>query len=413
MTWSAVSAAPSDVAAGGRADVVAAWAVTAAFVLVALAAPAGGLGMSPVVILASVFGIGTFIARRRLPLPERPILIATTAFIAWAAVTSAWSPYEKIGTIVEFAVYTPIAFTFLALAATIGWRRRARTALVMGVFGGATVIMVEVATGGALTATGRNPPSPEQLQEMIWRNLGHGLSVLVILLPPAVAAAWTGGAWARVAVAWTALAVVIAGVVTGMSANLVGLATGAAGAALCALAPRTGIRALGVLTAASLLLAPVLGPLSRALTPWASEALPLSWLTRLRGWEAVASRVWEAPFLGHGFDAARRLEVIETHRGLTFDVVRLHPHNAGLHLWYDVGAVGVALACAAILLVAWRVAGAALLTRRQAIAVGGAIGAYVGMSQLSYGVWQEWWIALAVAAAAGCLLLGPAARRAP
>jgi len=112
-----------------------------------------------------------------------------------------------------------------------------------------------------------------------------------------------------------------------------------------------------------------------------------SWDARLDIWAYVSIVTAEHPLRGWGLDSSR-----------TFGAaIPLHPHNAALQVWLELGAPGAALFGA---LVGWIAASLAVLARvqpSQAAAGAGALTAYLMIGALSFGVWQEWWVAL------GCL----------
>ena len=109
-------------------------------------------------------------------------------------------------------------------------------------------------------------------------------------------------------------------------------------------------------------------------------------------------RIGESPWIGNGFGTARTMDVREVMRGFDMPLVSLHPHNAGLHIWLDAGAVGAGLATLAVLAM-WQ-AGERWADRDRAIALAGVVAAGTVISAVSFGVWQHWWWAsLALAAA--------------
>jgi O-antigen ligase len=89
------------------------------------------------------------------------------------------------------------------------------------------------------------------------------------------------------------------------------------------------------------------------------------------------------------------------------DGVPLHPHYLGLQLWLELGAIGAVLAATATMLGAFALSRS--LTRAQTACAAGFVGSYVVFAHISFGAWQEWWIATAFIAPA----LIAAAREAP
>ena len=69
----------------------------------------------------------------------------------------------------------------------------------------------------------------------------------------------------------------------------------------------------------------------------------------------------------------------------------LHPHNAALQLWLELGVPGAVLfALFAALL--WRALATARWPRLYAAATGAGLTVALVASFTTYGVWQEWWL---------------------
>ncbi|MHA1566032.1 MAG: O-antigen ligase family protein, partial [Alphaproteobacteria bacterium] len=120
---------------------------------------------------------------------------------------------------------------------------------------------------------------------------------------------------------------------------------------------------------------------------------------RLRIWDYVAGRSHQRPLTGWGLDASRnlagdndRVTIKTTVQGATTaaEVVPLHPHNAALQIWVELGLPGALLA---VLLLLWAIR--SVLTRipgkpETAICLAAIASATVGAA-LSFGIWQGWW----------------------
>ena len=119
-----------------------------------------------------------------------------------------------------------------------------------------------------------------------------------------------------------------------------------------------------------------------------------TWEARLDIWTYSAARVLEHPGLGWGLDASR----------LIGGPVSLHTHNAALQVWLELGAVGAALFALIWVVVFEAIGKAAPADRAGAAACAGAAGATCHR-RASFGVWQEWWLALAAVTAAVCSAL--------
>ncbi|WP_343685300.1 O-antigen ligase family protein [Asticcacaulis sp.] len=131
--------------------------------------------------------------------------------------------------------------------------------------------------------------------------------------------------------------------------------------------------------------------------------LPASWDARLDIWEFAAQKILQKPFLGWGFDSSR-------HFGKP---IPLHPHNMSIQVGLELGYIGLFLLAAVWVLLILRIgrgapelredgftelrdlteAGEAMQTDPRPYALA-ALSAVFVIAQLSFGIWQEWWLAL-------------------
>ncbi len=376
---------------------------------VAAAAPMGGLGVAPLVGVAGLVAAPVALARARR-LGVSPAAWAGLVFLAWASLSYLWSPFERPDFALRLAFATPlyVAVFVLALSLSQPRREKVRAAMVFACAVCGALFLMEAATGGAVTRAHRAPDTPEL---EIWRNLGHGVSVLVVLAPVAVVSAALRGTGARLCVLVAVLGAVCGAFSFGLSANVLGLIGAGAGMLVAVVHPRLGVWVCGLVAAAMVLAAPLIGPLTAVVPFNLRTSMDISWELRLEAWRYVSSRILEKFLFGHGLDSARTISDQVVMRDITYAVVPLHPHNAGLHIWLETGLVGAVLASAVIGLATRQVARAPGLSRAQAAALCGVIGAYAAISFVSYGVWQEWWIATGFLALAGVAALDPRAPR--
>jgi O-antigen ligase len=124
----------------------------------------------------------------------------------------------------------------------------------------------------------------------------------------------------------------------------------------------------------------------------AADALKGSAGHRLLIWSFVGDRIAERPLTGWGLDAARAIPggKDEVRPGLTR--LPLHPHNAALQLWLELGVPGAALFA---LFVGWLWLRLATMPWPliYAAAAGGSLTAMLAAAFAAYGIWQEWWLA--------------------
>jgi O-antigen ligase len=154
--------------------------------------------------------------------------------------------------------------------------------------------------------------------------------------------------------------------------------------------------------AAPLLLLPLPDPGSLC---WLAERQP-SALHRLYIWKFVDRHIMERPLLGWGMDASRWLagpdDLVTLYRCetpqhprqeiATAGLLPLHPHNAMLQIWVELGAPGALAAVAALFSLAWPLFGQGR-DRVTAAAAAGTLAAATLAAGISFGVWQPWWVA--------------------
>jgi O-antigen ligase len=102
----------------------------------------------------------------------------------------------------------------------------------------------------------------------------------------------------------------------------------------------------------------------------------------------------EKPLLGWGMDASRAMpggkNIIF---GETGESLPLHPHNAALQFWLELGAIGAALFALVLAYIGqaiWRMKASPMV---QGAAAANFVSAFVVLS-LSWGIWQKWWLAV-------------------
>jgi O-antigen ligase len=191
----------------------------------------------------------------------------------------------------------------------------------------------------------------------------------------------------------------IAALQPGQTANFLAVAAGLIVFVLAFAAPRLLLLAVTGVLGAWVLAAPFvtqLLPTDQAFL----NALPFSWAARVGIWDYVCARIWEQPFFGHGLEAARMVSDRLVIQGEDMSAVPVHPHSASLQIWFETGLVGALLAASALILGGWRLA-QSLRNQRAAAAGVAASFAALGLSaNLSYSLWQEWWLATLLLAGA-------------
>ncbi|MDP8917123.1 MAG: O-antigen ligase family protein [Pseudomonadota bacterium] len=383
--------------------------VTAAFLFAPLVAYLGPLGFAPLAALAGLLLTPLWIRRQA---PE-PVVLIFAALWIWLAASVAWSPvapravtteYESVEALTDLKLLLalPLFAALPAAAAGLSGPAARRALLLLGavlaLYG--AVLLVEAGSGAGayrrLAAIFDEPVRPQ----IVLSNLGRGSVLLAVLALPA-GLAFQGRTRAVVVPMLIGAAVLAPVLLDQFSAPAAVLAGGAA----LFLARRFG--PWGVRAVAALLIAVTLG------APWLVLALegagavdalrevaPASSAARLDYWTFAAERIAERPLQGWGLDASRAFP----------NGFALHPHNASLQLWLELGLHGAILAA----LIWWwlfeLVVRVARTDRLAAGAAAGAATAWFVIANLSFGLWQEWWLGLGALTAAVCAALVRARR---
>ena len=356
---------------------------------------AGALGFAPAVALAGLLTVPSL----RVRVSDRTLLLALFTALVWACASVFWSPWRAPD--LEGQTGLKLVFMLALYGSAVSAARAVSEVglngllkiLVAAVGLLSAILIVESLTGAAgykvlLTALGQTVRPDYAV-----KNVAQGLYVLTLLAPPALVAA-------RGRVRWGLAALVLGGILLpasrfGYDAPVLAAAIAAATALLVWRFPAAGPRVLGGLAAGAFLSAPLLVSaafalgLDARLAPYLSE----SWMQRLGYWGKAVDWIWARPLPGWGLDASRAFG----------PGIRLHPHNAALQIWMELGLIG---AVAAAIVWAAIFAGLSRLARSPAAAASAAAAAaYLVFGAVSFGVWQEWWLGLGALTALACILV--------
>jgi O-antigen ligase len=294
-------------------------------------------------------------------------------------------------------------------------RRQIESALTIGTLIAVTILCVEAV---AMRLIGHPLTAVFHAQRPFSSNIfNRGVATIAILIWPAAL-----GVWRRLGVlaAVVTVAVTLAAVsrFESMAAGA-GIVAGIAVGVAALWRPRPVAWALAAMIAIGAAAAPILPrlPAVDALAERTRAGVAegnglVSIAHRLEIWHFVAEAIAEHPVAGWGLNSSRDLpgginEVAPGARKLP-----LHPHNAMLQWWLELGAVGAALAT---LLVVLALYGAVRLgdgtdRRVNAAAIATVCSGFV-VALVGYGIWQAWWMAALWLAAAFMTTTGAVNRR--
>ena len=390
-----------------------------------LLVPAIGVLQFRGIALAVTIGlVATVITHRRAtgawpwPRLEGPLLpLLCLAALATASASWAIDPARSAVTGVKFAGFVLLgAAAVRVVAEDPAAPRLLSRALFAGLAVGAALAGLDMLTGHAIRAGVRG--LAEARVELVY-GLKPAVSVMAVLAP--IVAALPGIPWkARGALVVGTLAVAL--VIPAESARISGV-IGVAVFVLAQVSSQQLGRLIGAFVGAAILAAPLVVVAARPNLP-SLERIPMSAAHRVLIWDFVEGRIAEKPLLGWGAESGRTIpggrdlfpEETLDRFGLTSPESRawfarpqpqrlpLHPHNAALQIWLDLGVAGAALA-------AWLAVALGFAAARIGPGAVGALAAGAVTGMLSYGVWQEWWIGFALLVAAALQALRPSKAR--
>lgn len=384
-------------AAGSGAILAACGAVLPPLATFAPLGLAALLGVTALALLA-VSPRSALAAARQL----RTLVALVLALALWGLASTAWSilPQHSLIEALRLLAIVIGGVVVLGAAADLPPRDRDRVtyAAAIGVGLAVVLLLIERSTGAVLTRFALGLPPDARLP---LTHFDRGATTLVLALWPAA----SGLGARRGALAALAILVAAAGAVLAMTSTTAQLALllSLAAFGLACLAPRLVAVALATGLLAAAIVLPLATPSDHAIVtldrqmPWIKGSA----IHRLLIWRFTAERIAERPILGWGLDASRDLPGGQQDMGARLpslhlhdaEALPLHPHDAALQWRVELGLPGTALCLAIVGWGLWRVGFAAALTpRRRAAALAWATAALV-IALLSYGIWQEWWLA--------------------
>lgn len=391
---------------------------TAAFVfpVLAVVAPLG------ITVELSILGVGVlpFVIRtgawRRLP---RAAVALPAALVAWALASVIWAEAPSQAALASLRLAGIFLLGLSALAAGLAVSPTALRPLCIGLLAGCGLVVVPLLANGL--ASHLFTESLSSLTES--HPVKRGMAVIVMLVwPLRMLLRPRSQKKITTIITIAILAVVILG--HGSTARLAA-AMGIATVLLIRRAPRRG-----VVVVRAILVAATLGmPLAAYFLPSPHYTFQnWTFLTpsahhRLTIWNFAARHIAERPLLGWGMNASRDFpggddEVVvkrlnaegqEIHE-LTEPLLPLHPHNALIQIWLELGLGGSLIFCAFIVWLLSRMGSVSEARRDDLVAL--LVVAFI-MAASSFGFWQGWWQASLWLTATFALLASKAGRDEP
>ncbi|WP_165188928.1 O-antigen ligase family protein [Caulobacter soli] len=360
------------------------------------------LGFAPLLALAGLLALPGLKPSRA----AAPPLLILLALALWAAVSMAWSPdavdvsklkgYGDIESLTGLKLFLQLATYGAAVVALRGLSdagaRRAATILAYGMLGLIVVATLDSLSGAAVYQKLHLLTGKAIRPDFAMIKVSMSTYILALMFWPA---ALTLSRQSRSLLIWLmAIGLIVTSVVCSADACILALLAGGLVWLCVRLFGGTAAKVLVGLVAAPFVLAPlaVLVGVETGAIAKLHALVPPSWDARLNIWTFAADHVQNHPFRGWGLDASR-----------TFgSAIPLHTHNAQLQLWLELGAIGAALAGVFFCWMAYEVVRLAERSREEAAMAAGALVSYLVIGALSFGVWQEWWLALGALTLIAC-----------
>lgn len=385
------------------------------FLLAPSVAAVSPLGVAPVFTVVTLAALAAYaIKHRAWPAIDRRILVVSLLFVGWMGLTLLWTVAmpETLRFLPRAAFYVlaGVSLVGAAYALPAGDREIVSRYLIIGVLLGAAMLVVEVFCEGAV-ASGIHQLFKGEPRAFDGGSLNRGASYLAIFAFPVALAVRRQFGWPA-ALAILGLLAVTTYTVQGNKATL-GMIAGAT----ALIGSLVLGRLLVPLLAAAVVVLFLAVPLQSSLL---SHVMPVDFKParnssvphRLMIWEFVTERIAERPLTGWGLNSSRALPDPQRDARTGSELLPLHPHNAPMQFWLELGGIGAAILSVLIAL------GIMTLRRifpdRTDIGFAAAtIASTVSIAAVGYGAWQGWWLGtiwLSLAALAALATVKPDSR---
>jgi O-antigen ligase len=357
-------------------------AVTLLFFPIMVAAP---LGMTALVSVAAVMALALLILRQSATAIVRTPFAWLFGLLAlWAAASISWTISQRLS-VTETSRIAVLSFAGLALTTLVqrlsaNEAKRLADRFVLG-------IAISVGMLLLVAAAVRLGLLPENL---FLPRFNSATMVLSIAGAPAVAHFWYEGRRgdARNLSLMGAFAILsLYGSTAKLAVAIVPVAM-----AIFWLAPRALSRFAAIFAALAIVTAPLTFTHlteSPAIAKTLGTVKFSAW-HRAEIWGFVGTKIEERPLLGWGMNAARVVPGAEGEFEPGAQHLPLHPHNAALQLWLELGAPGALLGAVLAFLLWWKTYDPALPRAVSAARAAAMTAAMLGLLD-TYGIWQEWW----------------------
>jgi len=374
--------------------------LSVAAVLIVPVATLEPLWLSIVAALTALAAILGSAGRGEWPRLHRNVTWLLAALVVWGAASTLWSIVPDRSASQAFRLFLFAAGVAFLLSAALrldpAGRKTLESFTLAGMALGLLFVLFELATGGLVHGV-LNDFETNPTQNLF--ELNRASSVISIAAWVAIVPMWRRFGWMGAAILMLASGYAISQLQP--SSPFLAIIAGAVIFAFAWFSPRTAFILLLAVVAAALIMIPFIADL----TPVIADLIralgfsEFSLLHRMAIWEFASERLLTQPIVGWGLDASRSVgagQLVGVNDAPNIgsravDALPLHPHNALIQAWLEIGLLG-ALIVAGLFVSAvvaiWR---SALGNLERAAACAVLIAAFVN-AELSFGIWQGWWL---------------------
>lgn len=332
--------------------------------------------------------------------PNKLLVILVSLLVGWAALSSTWSllPERAITTSIRLALVGGSLIILIDAAKRLNYTQRRTFGkwLIGGTITGLIITAAVIASSGILSAwLGATLLNGHELDSLN----RTGSSVAMLVWPVALVVAQFYGRYAAAAVIAVSTLTLFA---LSPATPLVAFVISICGFSIAWISQRWGKRFLLLAFTGSVVMIPLLD----ILNPIVIDALvasiysPNSEVHRLLVWEFAAGRIFEHPIIGWGLDASRVIPggheqipmFVINGSQQTGQAMPLHPHNALVQIWLELGIIGVILVGGIFSLLVASIPESDKNHAGPAIMIATAACGFA-IAQLGFGIWQGWWMA--------------------
>lgn len=330
----------------------------------------------------------------------KPLGLAILGLLFWCALTMIWAEQAAPLSLIRLTGVIALALLLPSLVAALDERKRKVLAnIVIGSFVFVLVVLlIEGQTGAwlhrqlrpedAIPREGEWVPYLEMVAARGTAMLAPFSFLVAVLIASKTQQKILGAGFIALSCA--------AAYMLPMEASAIAVVVGAVVYGLALWQPRLTLNIVFIGCTAALILSPfiVSSALNRANLDSVDIEISRNEAQRLAIWEFTSDEIFRRPVLGHGFDSSRVIGARDNQvDGTNWQALPLHPHNAFLQIWLELGFIGVALTCA-VLWSLWREIRAQALCSEETAVYMATFCAVLTIALISFGVWQYWWIAL-------------------